>query len=156
MSKGAKRLVAICIVFAVIVGTYYAYTALKPKPRLYTDHNFYDLGNVPQSKISHLFTFSNTGSGDLTVTRIWTSCGCTTAKMELNGIASPEFGMPGHGGYSGPWQATLRPGETASLVVYYDSVSMPDLYMGERYVFVDSDDPSTPEYQFTIYVKEVP
>ncbi len=156
LSTGAKRLIAIGIVLAVIVGVFYAYTASKPKPRLYADHSYYDLGTVPQTKISHIFTFSNTGAGDLTVTRIWTSCGCTTAKLELNGIASPEFGMPGHGGYSGPWSASMKPSETANLIVYYDSTSMPDLYVGQRDVFVDSDDPSTPEYQFTISVHEVP
>lgn len=130
--------------------------ASLPRPHIQADHAYYDLGNVPQTKVSHTFTFTNDGGADLAIKRIWTSCGCTTAKLILNGIESPEFGMPGHGGSVGPWEAKLRPGETASLKVFYDAPSMPDIYVGERYVYVDSDDPTQPEYQFTIAVQEVP
>jgi len=156
LSTGTKRIIALILIIVVGTTSVYAYNALTPKPSLYADHSKYDLGKVGQRKYSHTFTFTNEGSGDLTVDRIWTSCGCTTAKVVLFGIESPEFGMPGHGGSTGPWEAKLKRGDTASLVVYYDSTEMPDLYHGDRYVFVDSNDPVNPEFQFTITVEEVP
>ena len=156
LSTGAKRALISAIIIVIILTAAYLVNATRPRAQINADHTYYDFGVVPQIKTSHTFSFSNVGGGDLTVKRIWTSCGCTSAKLVLNGVESPEFGMPGHGGYTGPWEAKLRPGETASLIVYYDAPSMPDLYVGERYVYVDSDDPAQPEFQFTIAVQEVP
>lgn len=149
-------MIAIIVIITIGVTIAFALTASAPKPSLYADHAYFDFKQVGQQKYSHTFTFTNGANGDLVVNRIWTSCGCTTAKLVLFGIESPEFGMPGHGGSSGPWEVKLKQGDTASLVVYYDSTQMPDLYAGDRYVFVDSNDPASPEFQFTIHVTEVP
>ena len=156
MTKGAKRAAVLGVVFIAILAAVYLVVANRARGQIYADHNYYNFGMVQQTKTSHTFTFSNSGNADLTIERIWTSCGCTTAKLVLNGVESPEFGMPGHGGYSGPWEAKMRPGDSATLVTYYDATNMPDLYTGERYVYVDSDDPANSEYQFTIAVQEVP
>ncbi len=149
-------MVVVGLAFAILIVVSLVVVANLPKPQIFADHTYFDFGKVPQTKSSHTFTFMNSGTGDLIINRIWTSCGCTTAKVVINGLSSPEFGMPGHGGYEGPWEATLRPGEIAELVVYYDAPSMPDIYIGERHVFVDSNDPATPELQFTIMVEEIP
>ncbi len=155
-STGARRALISGSIVVVVLAAAYFVMASRPRPQIQTDHSYYDLGIVPQIKTSHTFSFTNGGGGDLSVKRIWTSCGCTTAKLVLNGIESPEFGMPGHGGYSGPWEAKLRPGETADLIVYYDAPIMSDIFVGERYVYIDTDDPAQPEFQFTIAVQEVP
>jgi len=156
LTSGMRNALIVLIVVVAVAAASYAIVNSGPKPKLYADHAFFDLGKVPQTRTSHTFTFSNTGGGDLKITRIWTSCGCTTAKLLVGGVESPEFGMPGHGGYAGPWEATMAPGQPASLVVYYDSTNMPDYYVGERYVFIDSNDPSQSEFQFTISVEEIP
>jgi hypothetical protein len=52
------------------------------------------------------------------------------------------------------WTGRLAPGASATLVVLYDANEHPDLYVGERSVFVRTDDPGNPEFEFRIRVAE--
>ncbi|MBL7055989.1 DUF1573 domain-containing protein [Candidatus Woesearchaeota archaeon] len=80
-----------------------------------------DLGDVSQAKgtLSTDFTVKNTGKADLVFSDMETSCMCTTAKLMLKEEESPIFGMKMHGNPKG-WKASLKPGEEATLRVFYD------------------------------------
>lgn len=59
---------------------------------------FHDFGKISMAagNVSHRFTIENTGGSAITVTKLYTSCMCTTATLiTLAGKKGP-FGMPGH------------------------------------------------------------
>jgi len=96
----------------------------------------FDLGTIPNTKpVTQVFQVRNIGQGDLEITGVSTSCGCTTA-----GVSSRRLG----------------PGEAADLAVTYD----PQVHDGEtgefmRVVYIRSNDPDTPEANLTIRAKVV-
>lgn len=56
----------------------------------FTDHNF---GNVEAgSDVSYEFEFINTGKGDLVITNVSSSCGCTTPNWSREPIQSKKRG----------------------------------------------------------------
>ena len=62
------------------------------------EHNF---GKVKEGeKVACIFTFRNTGTGDLVISRATTSCGCTVPKYETKPVS---------------------PGKTGSLEVVFDT-----------------------------------
>ncbi len=59
---------------------------------------FFDFGKISMAagNVSHRFTIENTGGSAITITKLYTSCMCTTATLiTLAGKKGP-FGMPGH------------------------------------------------------------
>ena len=47
----------------------------------------YDFGSIPKSPaVTHIFSVQNTGTADLVVSNMVTSCGCTTAEMSSSVI----------------------------------------------------------------------
>ncbi|MFH1978070.1 MAG: DUF1573 domain-containing protein [Candidatus Aenigmatarchaeota archaeon] len=98
------------------------------------DIESHDFGEVPQfgGTVSTEFVVKNTGSEDLIVDYISTSCGCTTAEME---------------------KKNLNPGEETLLKVVFD----PDFHEEpidrfSRTVFVGSNDPLNPEIEMRVWV----
>lgn len=95
-----------------------------------TEHDF---GTIPNTKrVSEVFEVRNAGRGQLEITGVSTSCGCTTAEVDQHKLSS---------------------GETAKLTVTYD----PQAHGGAtgqfmRVVYVRTDDPDVPEATVTIRV----
>jgi hypothetical protein len=93
----------------------------------------FDFGTIPNiGPVSQTFQVRNVGRGELEITGVSTSCGCTTAE-----ISDPR----------------LSPGAAIDLTVTYD----PQAHGGEtgqfmRVVYVRSNDPDTPEASLTIWV----
>lgn len=145
-------LIAVSLAAVLVVGIYFAVTrgASGGAGRVYANHTYYDFGHVPQAVSEHDFTFQNIGEGELLIVGAWTSCGCTTARIEFGGDQSPQFGM-----HDNPaWTGRLAPGATAKLSVFYDATEMPDMYVGKRSIFLKTDDPGNPEAEFVIHVDE--
>jgi len=142
---------AVVLIAALVAGAVYLASVPREGPgRLTADHAFYDFGFVPQSVVEHSFPFTNQGDEALTILSVWTSCGCTSAHLLIGGVESPHFGM-----HDNPaWTGRVAPGASATLVVLYDATEHPDLYVGERSVFVRTDDPGNPEFEFRIRVTE--
>jgi len=82
---------------------------------------FFDFGRISMAagKVSHRYSIQNTGDKPLAITKIFTSCMCTTATLVAHSAQKGPFGMPGHG-----WLAsvneTLAPGEAAQIDVVFD------------------------------------
>ena len=141
---------AVLVPVFVGVGLFVATLPAGGLGRLSASHDYYDFGSVPQSVVEHAFTLTNAGEGDLSILGVWTSCGCTSAHVVIAGVQSPHFGM-----HDNPaWTGKVAPGASASLVVLYDAIEHPDFYVGERSVFVRTDDPGNPEFEFRIRVNE--
>lgn len=89
-------------------------TLVSPDP-------FFDFGKISMAagNVSHKFTIENTGQTPITITKLYTSCMCTTATLiTLAGKKGP-FGMPGHAAI--PTIAeTLMPGGRARVEIVFD------------------------------------
>ena len=69
-------------------------SAVKGTPQINFDENFYDFGIIAQGeKVSHTFKFRNIGSGQLVITDVTTSCGCTASKYSLEPVAPGAEGI---------------------------------------------------------------
>lgn len=78
-----------------------ALRAQSPAPELTFDHTEYDFGVLGDKggEVTHEYTFTNSGTAPLLVTRVETSCGCTTAKWD---------------------KKPLAPGDTARILIIYN------------------------------------
>jgi len=134
-----KRTIAVLVATVVILGLAAAagYAALPEAPgRIELSATEFDFGTVPNTgAISQTFQVRNGGEGSLDIDGVSTSCGCTTAE-----IARRE----------------LAPGESTELTVTYDPLAH-DGALGEfmRVIYLQSDDPDTPEATLTVRVKVV-
>lgn len=54
-------------------------------------HNFGDIREGEQ--VSHIFKFKNTGDGELVLSRVTASCGCTTPEWTRDPVAPGESGQ---------------------------------------------------------------
>ncbi len=51
-----------------------------PQPNIVIGESFYDFGSIgPNDVVTHDFVIANTGDAPLTISRAYTTCGCTTA-----------------------------------------------------------------------------
>ncbi|MDP2684335.1 MAG: DUF1573 domain-containing protein [bacterium] len=79
----------------------------------------FDFNQVSQKNgvVNTSFTVENSGTADLIIDDMESSCMCTSAAIVVDGKEGPKFGM-----HNNPtnWSATIKPGESAELIVYYD------------------------------------
>ena len=85
----------------------------------------YNFGEVSQKAgvVSASFTVKNTGTGELVIDQMLSSCACTSASLIVDGQEGPRFGMHNNPKF---WSAKIEPGESAELKVYYDPNVHPD------------------------------
>lgn len=105
------------------------------KPVAETHENTYDFGKIKKTSgvVSAVFEIENHGREPLILSDISTSCGCTTAELNVT-----ELGFD----------------EKAKLTVYFDpNFHKEPLGKITRSVFVKTNDVETPELQFDIYVE---
>ena len=54
----------------------------QPQPEISIPESFYDFGGLwPTAVVNHKFIIRNTGKAPLTISRAYTTCGCTTADI---------------------------------------------------------------------------
>ncbi|OFX46668.1 MAG: hypothetical protein A2X13_00570 [Bacteroidetes bacterium GWC2_33_15] len=77
------------------------FTTGKDVPEIKFDTTFFDFGNVIEGeKVSCIFTFKNSGTGDLIIHDAYSTCGCTV----------PNFS-----------KEPVKPGENGKIEVSFDS-----------------------------------
>lgn len=141
MSRSRKMmLVVIVVVIMAFLGVYGFMKSVPQKvnqdvsaPTIEALEAHFDFGAVKYGDIlKHTFELKNTGSEDLTITKIATSCGCTTAEAEKD-IILPE--------------------ETISLDVTYKTAKMTGAHAkGEqdRIIYIRTNDPVNPQIEIKI------
>ncbi len=111
-------------------------TQFKPgeAPKLSVGAKEWDFGQKWYGeKCENEVTIKNEGNFDLTITNIRTSCGCTLAKPKSGGV----------------WQnKVLKPGESDSMQLSYNTKKAATKV--SQTVTIESNDPSTPSYQFMV------
>jgi len=91
-------------------------------PKISVDHAVYDFGEVIAGMtVTHTFVLTNAGDAPLVISRVWTSCGCTTTALP---------------------KTTIAPGESVDLTVTFNSTG----YRGKvgKSIYIKSNDPVTP------------
>lgn len=100
-----------------------------------------DLGTISvKQEVSKDFVVRNTGGKPLQISKINSSCNCTTARFIYNGQESAEFGMhnPGQEIYE------IAPGTEATIKVIYRPYVMPVYGFVSREVYAETNDPDLP------------
>lgn len=107
----------------------------QDSPKIEISPKFFDFGEMEFGRVAeYSFKVKNAGSGVLEIKRVATSCACTTAKIT---------------------EGKLEPGETAGLLVSYDTAAMGRSSHGmgkqERIIYIKSSDPVNPQVEVMIY-----
>ena len=89
--------------------------------QLTAGESFYDFGSVSMAKglVSHKFTLTNSGTVSATVTKMFTSCMCTKAKLTFAGQSWGPVGMPGQTAIPN-LAVQVDPGQEAVVEVIFD------------------------------------
>jgi hypothetical protein len=99
MDKRLKLLLIFGIVIIILgVGlSLYVYNNERNSgtPKIIVEPKEYDAGEVSMTAglVKHTYKIENSGSGDLEINSIKTSCMCTTAVLEVGDEKSPQFSM---------------------------------------------------------------
>lgn len=66
---------------------------------LTAEETFFDFGNISMAAgvVAHDFKIQNSGSSEILIDQIYTSCMCTSASLIKGDEKKGPFGMPGHG-----------------------------------------------------------
>ncbi|MBI2475400.1 DUF1573 domain-containing protein [Candidatus Uhrbacteria bacterium] len=117
----------------ILIATGLIVSATKEKtPNVSVDSTHVDFSEIIQSQglVSAIVRVSNTGKAPLKINRLSTSCGCTTAKMDLSDLAS---------------------GESREMTITFDPMVHPDeLGPIVRAVYLQTSDQDEPEIQIDV------
>lgn len=88
---------------------------------LSSDQQSYDFGTISMKdgKVKTTFKVKNPTAEALTLSKLYTTCMCTEAKLVVNGLTEGPFGMPGHGSIP-TFEQKLEPNGEADIEVEYD------------------------------------
>lgn len=100
----------------------YANSSNEKTSSLSTGPTLFDFGQISmfKGKVNTEFKVTNTTGKDVTITRLTTSCMCTSAYIEGGTATKGPFGMPGHGGPVPPADELVKAGESRVIRVVYD------------------------------------
>ncbi|MFQ5493305.1 MAG: DUF1573 domain-containing protein [Candidatus Dojkabacteria bacterium] len=140
---------------------YAVLTAPEDRPIIGIENDRIDAGELIQADYKEgeryelEFTLSNTGSEDLIINGLDTSCMCTRAMVITEAVSSPEVGM-NHGEQEEPFEVTVEPGAQATLKVYYDPNAHGE-FQGDitRNVTIKSNDPINSKVKVTFDLKQI-
>ena len=107
------------IIMTVLIGV-----AASAAPRIEVGNATYEFGSAMEgSFVRHVFVITNTGNETLEISRVRSTCGCTTSALPTNSLA---------------------PGQSVELEVVFDTVG----YGGRevtKSLYIESNDPQTPK-----------
>jgi len=119
----------------------------KDKPIIEAKETIYDMGTIKVSDIKEKeFVIKNIGIRPLLLSKISSSCGCTTAQIIYKGAVSKEFSMHGQSDYV----IQIEPQTTALVKIVYKPFTMPVYGAVTRQVFMNTNDPDLPRLEFNI------
>ncbi len=117
----------------------------------------YDAGTVSirGGLVKHTYEIENTGTENLKISRIWTSCMCTTAKLRVGDKESSEFGMHDNPVF---WSQEIAPGEVGYLDVTFDPVFHGPTGTGNmiREVYLNTNDAQNRKAKVSLSVTVTP
>lgn len=153
-TKNPKNYIWIAIVIIAFIGIVWIARPASPRPTVISptvsgpngtfvaSENQYDFGAISMAggKVTRIFTVENRGDNPLTITKLYTSCMCTTAILKAAGRVKGPFGMAGHG-FTPRINETLSPDEEATVEVIFDPAAHGPAGVGrtERVVYLENN-----------------
>jgi hypothetical protein len=102
-------------------------------PKLVLPEQFHDFGTIPATdKVDYTFPVRNEGKGTLTISRVYTTCSCTTAELSSR---------------------VIPPGKQATLKVIYDPAFHDVEGEVRRSVILETNDPEWEEGQAMVNIQ---
>ena len=164
-----KNIVISVAASILVIGGAVWYAGLKPADNqpagqntggaLAAEESSFDFGVISMAagEVSHSFKLKDSGAGQVTIKKIYTSCMCTTAILNKGGNKSGPFGMPGHGSAT-RLKETVGPGEEAEIEVVFDPAAHGPEGTGliKRVVYVETDSEAAPKLQLTFDANVTP
>lgn len=92
---------------------------------LVAGHYEYDMGTISMvnGKVRHSYQLKNEGPDALQISKVFTSCMCTTAQVKtMDGKIYGPFGMSGHGGDISA-EVSISQGQGFELIVEFDPLA---------------------------------
>ncbi|OGF19385.1 hypothetical protein A3D54_01090 [Candidatus Falkowbacteria bacterium RIFCSPHIGHO2_02_FULL_45_15] len=120
--------------------------------RLEITESDYDFGVVGLAPVNHIYRVKNAGAGDITIVKVATSCGCTTAQLRQGKRITPPIGMD-HGNLPRV-NFVLGAGEEMEVVAAYNPLAHgPENAAGffQRAIYLKTENPRA-EYTLTFNV----
>lgn len=90
-----KRLIFLLLIALTAMATTTVYAADKDVPAIAIDSKSYDFGTIKEAdgKVTHEFSFTNTGSAPLVIINAAAGCGCVKVKYPDSPIAPGKKGV---------------------------------------------------------------
>lgn len=130
---------------SVVISSYNSTDQSKPKAEI--PQSSADLGPMKVSdEKSNDFMIKNSGDKPLQLSNIKSSCGCTVARIVIDGKESEEFGMHSQGSEI----FEIAPQKSAIVRITYRPFVMPVYGFVEREVYVQTNDPLNPNLTFKV------
>lgn len=109
----------------------------------------YDWGEIGLQPANATLTVKNDGTAAVKITKLSTSCGCTSAALSIAGRTTARYSMD-HGNLA-PVNVSLQPGESGQLLVTFDPLFHENTQGPvERVVYLRTDNPGQPEVEATL------
>lgn len=116
----------------------------------------FDFGSISMraGKVKHSFSIKNGSSTPVRITKLYTSCMCTTAELITAKERVGPFGMPGHGFGGSEVNVMVAPQEEATVEAVFDPAAHGPAGVGsiERAVYVETENGVPVELRFTAQV----
>lgn len=110
---------------------------------LSAESSWFNFGSISMANgmVSNSFTVKNSGDQPIAITKIFTSCMCTTAKLLTANKSFGPYGMPGHG-FTPSINEFLAPNEEATVEVTFDPAAHGPAGVGpiERIIYIENSD----------------
>lgn len=131
--------------------------SLAEPSTLVAAESFFDFGEISMAKgnVSHDFRVKNAGAKPVNITKMYTSCMCTTAILRMaSGKELGPYGMPGHGGFAPAINQIVTPGEEITIKAIFDPAAHGPAGVGliERAVYIENNSGKPTEIQFKAVV----
>ena len=113
-------------------------TSDSARPKIEVSQTKFDLGKISvDDRPARDIAIKNPGTAPLVVSNTFTSCDCTSAKWNINGIESKLFSM----NKDKTWQGEIAPNSEAILTVIYEPKIMPVKGRVDRTITFSTNDP---------------
>lgn len=107
----------------------------------------FDFGSISMQdgEVTHNFELLNTGNEPVIIQKIYTSCMCTTAK-----INDKKFGMPGHG-LPSKTNIEIKGGESIELEAVFDPAAHGPSGVGlaDRSIYIETNSARVPKLELS-------
>jgi len=122
---------------------------------LKVEETIFDFGTISMAngKVSHIFKITNIGSEPVTMSKLFTSCMCTSASLTVGDDKFGPFGMQGHG-FIPSIEGIIQSNQEASVEVVFDPKAHGPAGVGkiQRVVTLENNAGSPVELSFSAMV----